>query len=261
VHEVLQREIEDICAAMSLCYRQEVTFYEFEYFPLGQHQQILSATYRRRRMARARIKIEELIHATALADGGLQKLVSALRSTKSPDAVHRAISFLAGSYETDLEVAYFMAFSAMETVLGSCGEQDDLVIVADDKWNRLERSLRETLAREGNALAMSVEHLLRRLPELKRPSLAQRMARICENFGAKSADLWPDEGFADGFARAVATRNGLFHAAKDIANQSAHGDLVRIRTLTERLILKLLDWPEEKLWVWRDDWLGRVNCP
>lgn len=53
-------------------------------------------------------------------------------------------------------------------------------------------------------------------------------------------------------AEAASIRNGLFHAARYTERDAFADSLIRTRTFTERLIAKLLGWPDEQLWVWRD---------
>ncbi len=65
-------------------------------------------------------------------------------------------------------------------------------------------------------------------------------------------DLWAPTGFDSGLGEAIELRNNLFHRAhfEDAYLLQAH--LVRLQVLTERLILKALDWPDEKIWRWHD---------
>ena len=101
---------------------------------------------------------------------------------------------------------------------------------------------------------------IKRLPNLRGVSFANRIADACARVKPETSDLWPREiGFTEGMASAARLRNDLFHGSK--ANDELYAELVRIRTFTERLVLKLLKWPDDRLWVRRDDVLGRINYP
>src|SRR5205814_10308472 len=126
----------------------------------------------------------------------------------------------------------------------------------------LSHELASLKRRERAKLAESFESVRRRIPQLRQDGLTRRMQRVCSRLGVKTTDLWPREiGFAKGFPKAAGTRNRLFHAASDLTGESAFGDLVRIQTLTERLILATIRWPEKKLWAWHWQRLDRMNCP
>lgn len=72
-------------------------------------------------------------------------------------------------------------------------------------------------------------------------------------------NIWPDGKFIEGISEAAKIRNGLFHSSAYSDATAISDSLVRIRTLAERLIAKLIKWPDQVLWTWRDQELLFLN--
>lgn len=266
LHERLQEEVLSICGALSLCYRQPVDAYEIEYVLRGSEEDpIERALYRRKwHKIRERRKDSELIDSSNLRDGGLSNLVQALKTHPESKSIDRGIGFLAHSYVSFLETAYFMAFSAMETIVNAVSAETQGVSIGSSSWKKVQKSLRSSLASLAEQEFISPEaakHLQEKLPELRRASLVSRVEMAVEAYSVKTSDLWTTEGFAEGMKRASEFRNGLFHAAHTSDLDLMGVDLTRIRTFTERLLLSALSWPEERRWAWRDDSLRRIIQP
>jgi hypothetical protein len=192
----------------------------------------------------------------------LQKLLAGLRKFPEGDALGRSIQFLSASYEATLEIAYFMAFSAMENAVNACVGREDQELVSKAQWKKLEPLIREGIDAASVSLGLGAgisEEIKKKAPELRRSSLQSRVEAACSRFAPKTDDLWPIEGFLEGIKRAARVRNDLFHAADAADWQQMHGDLIRIRTFTERLLLRALNWPVEDIWVWYDQDLKWLN--
>lgn len=258
-NETLKNELDKICSVLSLCYRQTVNYYEVEYIQLNNRENFISPSIYRRKWPTTKEKIsrDELINTQALEDNGLQKLIEAIESSNRAKDIHRAIEFLASSYEASAETAYFMAFSAMETIVSCCIEKTDENIISSSKWKKVESAIRTTLDEQ---LDCSIKELIiGKLPELKRSTLEARIKKALQKYHPDVHDLWPKMGFEDGMKRASSIRNGLFHAAGENIDHTLIADLIRIRTFTERILLKYLEWPDDQIWVWADQELGRIN--
>lgn len=260
-HETMKTEFAEICTALSLCYRQPVNYYEVCYLPREGKGWGSERTMRRRwGSVTKRQQLEELINVRQLIDGGLARLVAAIRESRESVGIARAIKFLSASYDARLETAYFMAFSAMETVVNACLEKDEKEPLSRGAYDKLRRHLSTAL--DGFAFeSETVRALIKeKLPELKRPSFARCVAAACERHPIETSDLWPQGGFAHGMNRAARNRNALFHSATADELHVMAGDLVRIRTFTERVLLHMLGWPPDGLWRWYDQnlkWLNR----
>lgn len=259
-HEMLKLEVDNACTALSLCYRQPVDYYEIEYFESGDGFPRAEALFRRRwSSSREKQRGDELINVRGLLNGGLWQLIQAIRSCPESQSVTRAIQFLASSYEASLETSYFMAFSAMETVVNSCLDDGARRIVSAPTWKKVSRQLRKTIDELGVELKIPVDGMKDKVAELNRATLVARVEEARARFEPKTDDLWPDRPFLNGIQNASRIRNGLFHAADPTTSKSMYGDLVRIRIFTERLILKRLAWPEDRIWNWYDQNLKWTN--
>lgn len=260
LNESLRSEIDQVCVALSLAYRQPVDYYEIQYYencPESGRQRRSPFLRRRLRDHKQARSGDELINARALSDGGLQLLVDAIYSARESDSLVRAIGFLAASNEASLETAYFMAFAAMETIVDACLEKEELTVLGSSQWKKAAHGLRTAI--DSMELGPPGEVVKNKLPELRRRSLSDRMKLACNRLKPKLDDLWPSDGLEVGFKRAARIRNGLFHASETNEAPDMATDLLRVRTLAERLLLRELGWSDEGIWVWYDQDLKWAN--
>ncbi|WP_152240334.1 hypothetical protein [Xanthomonas sp. LMG 12461] len=264
-HDALLEEAFIICKALSLCYRQPVDAYEIKYlYRDSRGGSYKHALYRRKwRATRSRHSSEELIHSSNLQNGGLSDLVGKLKNHAESISIKRAISFLSASYEGFLETAYFMAFSAMETVVNAVSDKS-FGSVSSSVWKRTRRELERSVAllKENGVLSSDVaDQIKEKLPELRRASLASKISSVATFYSIKTSDLWTAEGFEEGIKSAARIRNGLFHAAHSSDVGLMEVNLVRIQAFTERLLLAALSWPDDRRWAWRDSRLRSIIQP
>ena len=218
-HEGLKDDLSDVCIALSLCYRQIVDYYEIEYIDCGDKPKPWETLHRRRwNSTKVKTAGDELINTRALVGAGLQRLFASIQTSPRSEDLRRAIKFIAASYTTNIETAFFMTFSAMETVVLCCLDKSEL-----------------------------------------HRHLARRVQRASKKYCAKTDDLWLNMSFEEGMKRAAKIRNGLFHAADSSFEESISKDLIRVRTFAERLLLKLLSWPDDDIWNWCDQDLKWTN--
>jgi len=187
VNESLQQEADDICATLSLCYRQPVSYYEIEYYTDPEttpNDKRRSVYFRRKRSAQEKkIDQEELIHHDNLTDGGLDILVRSFKNSKHKEELSRAIRFLASSYKmVTLESSYFLAYSALDLVT-SAWKSANVFLLGSAKWKKVEKSLRSHL--DSIAVTEGITEILSqmkdKLPELRRASGDRRIGG-CQKF-------------------------------------------------------------------------------
>ena len=260
IHESLKKELDDVCLALSLCYRQPVDYYEIVYHSPTVNT-IGQVSHYRRRWVSAKVKTsgDELINTRALVGGGLQNLTSSLRNCIRIEDVQHAIQFISASYTATTEVAYFMAFSAMEAVLSCCLDSSENFVTGSSQWKKIHHDLRQAIDTMDQVDGGVRTGLCDKLPELRRSTLNRRINIACVKYRPKTDDLWPNTSFDEGMKHATKIRNGLFHAADSNVDESISVDLLRVRTFAERLLLKLLDWPDDAIWDWYDQDLKWAN--
>ena len=261
--ELMVREVQAICTVLSLCYRQPVQHYEIEYFCIlpGMRNPRKRIARRRLPAANTTIKQDELINYRNLIDGGLQRLLRTFQNAERAEEISRVIDFLASSYKmVTLESSYFLAYSALDLV-SAIHDPTALYLVSASQWKKLEKALRKnmTMIAEEQQLIGVLDELKGKLPELRRSSGDKRIVKACEALNVITSDLWPHEGFEVGLKTATGMRNDLFHSALAENLHELYRHLVRVRTLVERILLKILDWPDDQIWVWYDQNLRFVN--
>ncbi len=265
VNDALTREISDICTILSFCYRQPVTFYEMQYItdPNSTARELMhTATVRRRLHEQQRkIRDDELIDRDNLANSGLNELLSKYRASPHLEELRRTMRFLAASYKvTTLESSYFLAYSALDLIT-SAVRGEDVFLMDNARWRRLQKRLREFIDNiaVSEGLTPIVTQLKEKLPELRRTSGVNRVIKACEQLSITTSDLWRKDGFEAGLRATTKIRDSLFHAASLGQVDEMWVNLIRIRVLVERLVLALLEWPDDRTWVWRNQQLARIR--
>jgi len=265
-NEAVRDEVENICTILSLCYRQPVSYYEIDYATdpetTPDEERAVAYLRRRRNALETKIRQEELIHREGLTRGGLNRLLQVYNGSSRKKELSRAIRFLAASYKmTTLESSYFLAYSALDLVAG-IAKPDNIYLLGSSKWKKVYGLLKDHLDGIKKAERLTkkvVEQMKEKLPELRRTSGDRRITEACRARRVKTEDLWPAEGFKDGLKKATRMRNELFHSALMESPEKLYDHLVRVRTLVERLLLKILKWPNKRIWTWYDENLKWVN--
>ena len=82
-----------------------------------------------------------------------------------------------------------------------------------------------------------------------------------ERLGLDIQEYWPEEvGFDAGLQSAMKQRNELLHAGKTGDWSEIDKNFLRLRYLSERLILRVLDWPDDDIAPLADDDVGYINA-
>jgi hypothetical protein len=263
IHESLISQIDDICLILSLCYRQRVRYYEISY---SVHDEIKGGQFReptlrlKQDACVQKRQIDELVHYRDLVDGGLDSLIRAFQNIRDPAALRRSIVFLSASFEAEsVESCYFFAYSALESVVSTVDSSPRLLL-SESQWKKTQGFLKQQLDRFVEERGISdVVEMKAKLMELRRTPAARHIEKICRDLGVKTDDLWPRHGFTAGVKLATNLRNDLFHSALCTDDRQLHAHLTRLRVLAERIILKILGWPDDKLWAHHDYLLKWTN--
>lgn len=258
-NETLRNELDSLQTVLGFCFRQPVRYVHISYVTLEDRQ--YPKAYYRRKLSGTKEKLpgDPFIEQRNLARGGLDRLCRSLRQHPSSADLARAMEFLAASYPSTLETAFFMAFSALETVVNIAAGQAKETARGKRQREAWRIALEETVGNLAAKHRLDKDALLAKVREFERPTFRKRMETACARLKPVTDDLWPGEDYLKGMARSAAIRNGLFHGAKYSDEQGLLESLIRIRFLTERLVAKLLRWPDKRLWVHRDQTLRLFN--
>jgi len=265
LHEELVAVVADICKMLSLCYRQPVDWYYMTYMPMEERSEGFAPPepFVRRRLPsnQGKTRHDEFINFRNLVNGGLDALVAAYRTSPQKDLVRRSLVFLAASHrETTLEFSFFLAYSSLEAVVQAALPEDKKSF-GSSQWKRLERKLASCVTDfvEAEQVDIDPAMVIEKLPELRRATGITRIQAACEAYSVKVDDVWTKKGFYEGLKGASRIRNELFHAARLRDADAASKDVIRLQSLTERLLLALLKWPSSEIWLLADRHLSLVN--
>ena len=267
IHETVRTVLDDICAVLSLCYRTPVNYYEIRYRPEDGVDGVVHESFLRRRLKRV-IREEgadELINFRDLRNGGLNDLYQAFKTSAHRDTIARVLGFLASSHDSEaIEESYFLAFAALEATISAAADVQSAYTLTSSPFRRLCKRLRKTISEFLAEISATsrIELINDKLPELQRVSTKHRIDQVVQTFQVATADLWVKKGFAVGMARATTNRNILVHEAVVAPTEQLLRDRVRLWVLVERVILRLLAWPDEKIWRWYSQplrWVNRVE--
>lgn len=265
----IEKEAVDIVALLSLCSRERVSWYEIqiETPEYRLRPRLYPRAWGRRVVDKPRSPrhLDPLVDHRDLINGGFTRLLQAFKACKYSEAIVRAIAFtVASRSKSALESNYILCHAALEAVVHDLTEDDSsFPRLSDLQWKQLSRDLESLLFEFGKQQDVSetaVDHAKSKLLELKRPPIANVVLHQVRALYVRVDDLWPQTiGFEQGLRRALELRNELSHRALAAEPGEIYKNLVRLRVLVERFILQVLDWPREKIWVWHDQEIKRVN--
>lgn len=259
-------EARDFSLILSLCYRKTVSWYEINVsiIPKDRSLGVVSPLIRRKVYSKTYPDHEdELINHRDLINGGLSILVNKFRSSPIIESLRRSITFLASSQSNQtIEIKFFQSIISLESFCnGFIEHNQENVKIPSGKWKKIEKALRDSLKSlsDQQEMASYVERVKKKLPELKGITTLDKVLHCCEKLLIPTNDIWEKEGFKSGLGKTLNMRNHLFHRAYCEDPYFLYANFVRIQVLTERLILKHLEWPDEKIWRWYDQEMRRAR--
>jgi hypothetical protein len=265
-----QNDLKNICLMLSLASREKIQWYEIsvETYKAKERPRLSPRAKRRTGGGSSRYPEQEdpLIEHRDLVNGGFKNLLELFQSCPHSETLKRAIAFEVASRGLDggLESNYILCYSALEAIASEAlTDTASLPRYQPAQWRELMRTLETTIADFGQSHGLSpilIGYTQKRLRNLARPAIADILLHLTRSLGIKTDDLWPtDVTFEEGLRAALRIRNSLVHRAVIIDLIAMHDNLARLQALAERFMLKLIGWPENKVWVWADQPLKRVN--
>ena len=161
-----------------------------------------------------------------------------------------------------IEINFFLSIISLESFCNGFIELNhENVKIPSGKWKQIEKTLRNSLKSlcDQQEMFIYIESVKKKLPELKGITTLDKILHCCKTLGVNTNDLWQKDGLEAGLSKALNMRNHLFHRAYYEDPYFLYANYVRIQVLTERLILKHLMWPDEKIWRWYDQKIRRAQ--
>lgn len=268
--ERTEEDLRDTLVLLSFCSRERVQWFEIsvETYKSKERPRLYPRAKRRGWVPapRHREREDPLIAHRDLTDGGFKRLLDLFRQSQHKEMLRRAISYQVASRQVSggIETHYILCHAGLEAVANELSAQDPTIPrYKKGQWKLLRRSLEgliDSFAQTNGLQKNLIQYTKRKLPELGRLAIADSILHYANTLGIRVDDLWPSSiGFENGLRTALHLRNSLMHRAVIIDPVSMYENLIRLQVLTERFVLKILGWPEDKVWVWSTQTLKRVN--
>ena len=190
---------------------------------------------------------EALVAAGRMPPDALSALVAQYSALPRKHAVRAAITYcLAVEDSTHLESSLSSAFTAIEALLssislsqGSGSEQLDRAAFRDlhERISELAR----VFVQERQLDSSVADMLVRRVGDLGRRPVSDRLQDVVVSAGVSWQDLWPDgTTLSAAMGQAFRRRNQFFHVGRFPGPKMAYVDARRLRILCERLLFSLI---------------------
>lgn len=264
-HISISKRLEVICSVLSLAYRVPVRIYEISYLYIRNNVQsdlALPSLQRFRLLEnQEQMKSEPLLASSNLSGSKFHQIANAIVNSNISDAIRKAILYLSLSRTKYLEEAYFLCFMSLDFIADEILRVNNVdTAIPSGPWKRIEKSLKEFIKQsEQNDLLKYRCDILDKIPELKRYSFNKKLFQLISFLGVDTNGLWVGISFENGLMNATRIRNQLFHAGKVSSPGDMHEDLIRLQFLSERIIIKALNWHQDNIWKWNDIELRNAN--
>ncbi|SFK43348.1 hypothetical protein SAMN04488082_12422 [Desulfomicrobium apsheronum] len=262
--DAIMDEIEDVTSLLSLCNRRSIQWGQIQITPFSRNTTVTCPVIRKYTPHKSYQKNTfSLIDHADLINSGFEVLLKSYKSSNIKNELKNCILFLSLSYlENAIEINFFHSIIALECLCDGLTQiYKKEISIPSSKWKTIESNLKITIESlsSQDEIAKYCERLIKKLPELKRPSVIDKIVFCTNILEIEKDDIWNKLDFNFGLQNALYLRNKLFHMAHCDDVYLLNENTVRIQILTERLILKHLGWPDEKLGTLYSSRLQRIN--
>lgn len=271
-HESFTKHLDVICSVLSLAYRVPVQPYEISYIFIfienNPHPELILPTLQRFRLLenQEQTTVEPLLASWNLDGDKFHKIANAIYNNRISNAISKSILYLSISRTKYLEEAYFLCFVSLEFIIGEISKSNNIITsIPSGPWKRIELKLRSCIKciisklSTDDATLEYYEDILIKLPELKRHSFNNNLLKVINALDVSTEGLWEGINFKDGLKNATKIRNQLFHIGEVSSFSDMHSNLVRLRFLSERILLKVIGLQQDNVWKWNDLELRNIN--
>lgn len=192
-----------------------------------------------------------LINPQSLQQGIFGDLIVNYRKSPYKAVIDRTIPYLITTYEDGyVETHLVNAYAALESMVDGIGTSfGQEYLLWNNPFKRLSKKIDE-LVRQEISDGEVVEGIAKKIPELRRRSFIDRLLFLLNAQGVNTKLIWPpntDE--PEEFHKILKRRNLLIHTGTIDQGGTTQFDLNRIQKLVELWILKLLDCPDDALYM------------
>jgi len=255
----IERELEDILWLLSFINRRRIFWYEIsiDIVPIDSAKEMIwipKFIKRRKIFLPKETKWKDcLIAQPDLAKGGLYRLLEEYKKSSMKAELRRAIIYTIASYERDtIEAQIQSIYLALEVLVNTLSENYNIHdIIPRVSFRALSKQLKETILRflsnekiEDNN---KKSQLIKNISRLNKIPFADRSYSLIKELKIEVLDFLkePDE-LRPKLEEIQTRRNRLIHKGEVKEIDKLYEDLVILRAISERMILKLLNWPLDK---------------
>lgn len=188
------------------------------------------------------------IHRETLAEGLFQQLLDAYMSSPLKDTIRRTIQYLLISYERGyIEARLGIIYAALESLVDGLSKYHELTqLMTDSAFNKLSRILRQIIRRVVSE-KKTAEGIIKKLGELKRPAIKDRLQQLLQIYGLDKIKLKQSRtDVSSELENILRRRNTYIHTGEmNIVQHSL--DLYLLQELIELWVLKLLGCPNSAI--------------
>lgn len=193
--------------------------------------------------------LDPLVVPYRMHESSLDDMMKKFHSVPFKESVYLSIGFLLDTFEEGpLEDAVLSVFTALETIVTGITEAEGRGVILprpafQELRQRLKRTAEEFLAGLGNEAPSPEmqEYLLAKLGDMNRPPVVERVIDVLDTRGVRWRQPWSQgTDAAQELRQAYRRRSILAHTGKVEDYRVAREDCLRLHTLTERLIFKLV---------------------
>jgi len=181
-----------------------------------------------------------------------QELLTNYTTSEYHGAIQRAIIYVLMSYEEAYFEAHMgMAYLALETLVAGLSpsrEKGNTKLLASASFKLLATQLKQVISKEVNdkSIAIGLIENLDKINSTKPRSFASRLLSLLQQYKVPINRLWPSGINIDKKVREIIGRRDSYIHEGEISDFDEYWyDFVRLRTLVELWILKLLNCPDD----------------
>jgi len=183
-----------------------------------------------------------LAERKALVDGLFQQICTNYTTSPFKEVIRRSIPYILAAHEIGyIETRLGILYSALEGLVNGL---DRGYILDRSPFDRLAKKLRSVIREEIEEKDVA-QAIIKKVPELKRRSYADRLLMLFDEYALDLTKLWPPGADIPSEIQALIKRRDVYIHHGKIDDYGPYiFDLHRIQNLAELWILKLLGYPD-----------------
>lgn len=252
----IENELEDVINLLSFISRKPINWYELKLtiYSEGENRVVFNLEKRRKDDLRNKLNKEQMFHQSNLKEGPFYELLKEYRKSLYKEQIKRTIHFITTSnIDNFLEPSFQSAFSALEIITAACSEKLKINNMFEDGQEVRQKTILKEIKklikiiykRENWGMDGSFKEINEKTSELKRRPFVNKLIDVIKLSKIRFGDIWyvqEEIYFNNKLKEIIKRRNEIIHSGEIINYPQLYRDKIRIQTITERLLLFLLNY-------------------